>query len=109
MFVDLASHKVGPVMRTDIAVVGSGPAGLSLARRLEAQGRDVLLIESGSLSQSDAAQELNSGEEAAGRDHYLRVVLREQTTADFAAGRVVRVQGWVISETEFLLFARLGA
>ena len=34
---------------------------------------------------------------------------REQTVADFAAGRTVRVQGWVISETEFLLFARLGA
>ena len=33
--------------------------------------------------------------------------LHEQTTADFIAGHVVRVQGWVISETEFLLFARL--
>lgn len=34
--------------------------------------------------------------------------LRQQTIADFSAGRVVPVQGWIISETEFLLFARLG-
>ena len=72
MFVDLASHKVSPAVRTDVAIVGSGPAGLSLARRLEAQGHEVLLIESGSLSYSDAAQELNSGEDAAGMDYYVR-------------------------------------
>ena len=35
--------------------------------------------------------------------------LRQQTVADFSAARVVHVHGWVISETEFLLFARLGA
>ena len=35
--------------------------------------------------------------------------LREQTAADFAARRVVQAQGWVIAETEFLLFARLRA
>ncbi|HZM35057.1 MAG TPA: hypothetical protein VFC18_11255 [Burkholderiales bacterium] len=39
----------------------------------------------------------------------FREWLQQQTTADFSAERVVRVQGWVISETEFLLFARLGA
>jgi hypothetical protein len=39
----------------------------------------------------------------------FREWFREQTSADFAAERVVRVHGWVISETEFLLFARLGA
>jgi hypothetical protein len=39
----------------------------------------------------------------------FRKWFREQTVADFAAERVVRVHGWVISETEFLLFARLGA
>ena len=72
MFIDLAGEKVGAVLNTDVAVVGSGPAGLSLARRLAAHGREVLLLESGALSPSDAAQELNSGEEAAGRDHYLR-------------------------------------
>ena len=35
--------------------------------------------------------------------------LREQATADFAARRVLRARGWVISESEFLVFARLGA
>ena len=35
--------------------------------------------------------------------------LREQTAADFAARRVLRAQGWVISESEFLVFSRLGA
>jgi choline dehydrogenase-like flavoprotein len=72
VFVDLLNDRVGATMRTDVAIVGSGPAGLSLARRLEAHGHDVLLIESGSMSYSDAAQDLNNGEDAAGRDHYAR-------------------------------------
>src|SRR5688572_8911398 len=72
MLIDLATEKVAAVLRTDVAIVGSGPAGLSLARRLETHGHDVLLIESGSLSYSDQAQELNAGEDAAGRQSYLR-------------------------------------
>jgi hypothetical protein len=39
----------------------------------------------------------------------FREWFQQQTMADFSEERVVRVQGWVISETEFLLFARLGA
>jgi choline dehydrogenase-like flavoprotein len=72
MLIDLATEKVAAVLRTDVAIVGSGPAGLSLARRLETHGHDVLLIESGSLSYADHAQELNAGEDAAGRHSYVR-------------------------------------
>ena len=32
-----------------------------------------------------------------------------ESMADFGAGRVVRVEGWVISETEFLLFSGFSA
>lgn len=67
MFIDLANDKVGASVRTDVAIVGAGPAGLTLARRLEARGHDVLVIESGSFAYSDAAQELNSGEDAGHR------------------------------------------
>ncbi len=34
---------------------------------------------------------------------------RKETISDFNAGRVVRVEGWVISETEFLLFSSFAA
>jgi hypothetical protein len=35
--------------------------------------------------------------------------MRQETMSDFDAARVLPVQGWVISETEFLLFAHFGA
>lgn len=34
---------------------------------------------------------------------------KSETMSDFDAGRVVRVNGWVISETEFMLFSRFAA
>lgn len=37
----------GLVLRADVAVVGAGPAGLTIAEELAAQGRSVLLIETG--------------------------------------------------------------
>lgn len=52
----------GTVLRTDIAVVGAGPAGISLARELSGNGPDVLLIESGAREPATPFQELSRGE-----------------------------------------------
>jgi choline dehydrogenase-like flavoprotein len=46
----------------DVCVVGGGPAGLTVALTLGAAGRRVVLLESGRLERSDAAQELNAGD-----------------------------------------------
>ena len=43
----------------DVCIVGSGPAGLSAALTLGEAGRTVLLLESGSSSSAEVAQELN--------------------------------------------------
>src|SRR5690242_6713887 len=70
MFIDLAKDK--PASPLQAAVVGSGPAGLTLARRLQSLGREVLVLESGTLTYSVAAQQLNDGDDALGRTAYLR-------------------------------------
>lgn len=46
----------------DVCVVGAGPAGLSAALYLGEAGRTVSILESGSVSSSPAAQELNDGD-----------------------------------------------
>ncbi|MXP42000.1 FAD-dependent oxidoreductase [Altererythrobacter soli] len=47
---------------TDVCIIGSGVAGLTLARRLLAAGRTVTLLESGGTDYERAAAELNMGE-----------------------------------------------
>lgn len=47
---------------SDICIVGSGPAGVSLALRLAGTGISVLLLESGGLEESKATSELLKGE-----------------------------------------------
>lgn len=53
----------------DVCVVGSGPAGVTLARRLGAQGVSVGLFEAGGLELKPESQELYKGE-ATGQPYY---------------------------------------
>jgi len=46
----------------DACVIGSGPAGITLARRLAARGLDVALMEGGDLEWSDESQDVYAGE-----------------------------------------------
>ncbi len=55
--------------RFDACVVGSGPAGVTLARRLAAAGLSVGLFEAGGLDQSDESQECYEGN-TAGQPYY---------------------------------------
>lgn len=71
MIVDLATEKLDGPVAADVAIVGSGPAGLSLARRLQGTGQKVVMLESGTLDYSAEIQELNQGEDAWGRQDYL--------------------------------------
>jgi choline dehydrogenase-like flavoprotein len=45
----------------DICIVGAGPAGITLARELEARGHAIVLLESGGASADAASQALNEG------------------------------------------------
>lgn len=53
----------------DVAVIGGGAAGITMARRLLAGGRSVVLLESGGLDWEDAAADLNDGTNV-GQDYY---------------------------------------
>lgn len=60
MHLDLNSGLTGQ-HQTDICVVGSGIAGITIARRLLALGRTVTILESGGLDYEAATAELNDG------------------------------------------------
>ena len=62
MFIDARSLPDGEALSADIAIVGAGAAGISLAIALEGAGLKVALIESGGLEWSEEAQDLAAGE-----------------------------------------------
>ncbi len=53
----------------EVAIIGSGAAGQSAARRLLARGHRVVLLESGGLDHDDATADFNRGE-VIGEDYY---------------------------------------
>ena len=61
--------------RFDACVIGSGPAGITLARRLAAQGFSVALMEAGGLELTAESQEIYAGE-VTGLDYYPLDVAR---------------------------------
>ncbi len=65
MFIDGRTLPQGTVIETDIAVIGAGAAGITLARELRDSGRQVTLIESGSLELEADTQALYEGESGA--------------------------------------------
>jgi choline dehydrogenase-like flavoprotein len=63
MLVDVDSPERAAFDRTfDVCVIGAGPAGISLARRLAEQGLAVALMEAGGLEYSEESQEVAAGE-----------------------------------------------
>lgn len=58
----VSAEQLAEALPFDYCIVGSGPAGITLALALEATGKRILLIEGGGESPSDASQELYRGE-----------------------------------------------
>ena len=68
MKIDLA--RANPdLIQTDVAIVGAGAAGLTVARNLIEGGRQVTLLESGGLDYSRDTADLNIGENV-GQQYY---------------------------------------
>lgn len=62
MFIDARSLSDGSTIEADIAIVGAGAAGITLARELAATGAQIALFESGGYDYEEATQDLNEGE-----------------------------------------------
>ena len=70
MIIDAHSLVAGHLLEYDVCIVGSGPAGITLAKQLTSQRVRVLLLESGGLEHEDAPQTLNEGS-STGSPQYL--------------------------------------
>ncbi|HEY1360236.1 MAG TPA: GMC family oxidoreductase [Thermoleophilaceae bacterium] len=62
MILDLRSLEGGARIEADLCLVGSGAAGIALARELMGSSRDVVLVESGGRGRSADTEALNEGE-----------------------------------------------
>jgi len=61
MLVDLRKHATAAIFDCDVAIVGAGAAGLTLARHLAGRGREIVVVESGGLDFDEATQGLADG------------------------------------------------
>jgi choline dehydrogenase-like flavoprotein len=115
MFLDARSLPAGETLDADIAIVGAGAAGLSLAIALEGAGLKIALLESGGLEWSEEAQDLAAGElgpqtYATPQTVRLRYFggttghwggwCRELDDVDFEKRDFVPLSGWPISKAE---------
>ncbi len=57
---DIRSLANGSTLAADLAIVGSGPAGLAIARRFAGTRVRILVLESGGLEEGPEAAELNA-------------------------------------------------
>jgi choline dehydrogenase-like flavoprotein len=61
MLREMSDLDSGAVITTDVAIIGGGPAGISIARQLSGGKRDVLLLESGGTDYDEKTQDLYKG------------------------------------------------
>ena len=113
MLADLHEAPSGLTINTDVCIIGSGVAGLTLARTLLARGLHVCLLESGGRDHEDAIHRLGDGDNT-GFPYYelqesrLRLLggttaiwggrLAELDPEDFEAKPWVPHSGWPISK-----------
>ena len=61
MFKDLKDFPSNSILRYDICIVGTGPAGISVAKQLLGTNLKIAILESGGLEPESEYQELNEG------------------------------------------------
>ena len=62
MFKDLKDISTGSTLTYEICIIGTGPAGISVAKNLLDTGRRIVMLESGGMLPEPKYQQLNKGE-----------------------------------------------
>ncbi|NWH07887.1 MAG: GMC family oxidoreductase [Alphaproteobacteria bacterium] len=113
MFIDIRSLPPEEQINTDLAIIGAGAAGISMARALRGTGIRIALLESGGLEFSETAQALAAGD--LGEQNYapldqarIRAFggttwhwggwCRELDAIDFESRDFVPLSGWPITK-----------
>jgi choline dehydrogenase-like flavoprotein len=97
MFIDARSIDDGADIDCDVCIVGAGPAGITIARELDAGGARVCLLESGGLKAEEDTQSLYEGESVGGRYKADRIEPRRavaSTRLRFFGGTTNHWGGW---------------
>jgi choline dehydrogenase-like flavoprotein len=114
MFIDGRTLPSGTIIETDIAIIGAGAAGITLARELRDSKRQITLIESGGLEMDDATQALYEGESGAveyplaesrlryfgGTTNHWGGWCRPLMPIDFEGRSAIGVPAWPLSRAE---------
>jgi choline dehydrogenase-like flavoprotein len=62
VFIDFREVASGTEITADVCIIGAGAAGITIARALGGEGRDIVLIESGGLDFDTPTQQLYAGD-----------------------------------------------
>jgi len=97
MLIDFNQASVSSLPKNaDFCVVGSGPAGMTLALELDRYGRSVILLEGGAVDMSLDSQELYRGDIIG--DHYVPL---DAARLRYLGGTSGHWGGWCMPLTEF--------
>ncbi|MCH7669247.1 MAG: GMC family oxidoreductase, partial [Acidobacteria bacterium] len=61
MLIDARTVADGAIVNADICIIGGGMAGITIARELMDTSKTVVVLESGQVKETPAAQELTDG------------------------------------------------
>jgi choline dehydrogenase-like flavoprotein len=103
MLVDFNASVNNLPKNVDFCIVGSGPAGMSLALELERHGRSVLLLEGGGIEWTPEAYELYKGDVIG--DHYVSL---EYARARMLGGTSGHWGGWSYQLSEWSFKKKAG-
>lgn len=89
-FIDARTVPTGTVLEPDLAIIGGGPAGISIALALANSNLKVVLLESGSMQLEEETQTLYAGKEEG--VHYLEL---QASRMRFLGGGTNIWGGWI--------------